>query len=297
MEKSVKRLLLVDFFALFHRARNALVKGGKSFSTSDGIPVSGVFPFINNLLATIKDQEPTHVVICFDAGGNQRKSENSDYKAQRAKVEPDFIREAKILLDEGIAAMGLQARGVYGYEADDVIHTVVHAGKYGVERMDEIIIWTCDQDLLQMVNGRVKVLLFNTAKKQKMMGLEEVKEKWDCRPTDIAYIKAISGDSSDNIKGVPRIGQKTATKIMKEAEWNFEEALKHPKLVNHVDLIRGNLELVLLRLVPELASEINFSDFEIKGGNAQAYVEFLGKYEFTLLLKRTNAANKLLKLQ
>lgn len=293
----MKRLLIVDFYALFHRGRSAMKRTGRDFTTSAGIPVTGVFPFINNLLAAIKQVEPTHVVVCYDAGGNQRKSDNTEYKANRTGVSDNFKVEAGILLNEGINAMGLEVVGLRGYEADDIIYTIHHAANYGMDRMDEVIVWTCDQDLLQMVTDRTKVLLFNTAKKQVLMGTEEVVEKWGCLPEQIALVKAIAGDSSDNIKGVPRVGMKTAVKMLNEAEWSLDAVLDNPKLRGFDELIKDNLHLVTLRRSWEITGVIDFEDYKLGKGLTSVYGDFLASYEFTSLQKRLKSTMQLLQLQ
>ena len=292
----MKRLLVIDFHACFHRARSAMLSTGRSFSTSDGIPVTGVFPFINNLLAAVKQVEPTHVVVCYDAGGNQRKTDSSTYKANRSGPSDDFKTEASILLDEALYILGIECVGVKGYEADDIIHTISHVANYGMDRMDEVIIWTCDQDLLQCVTETTKVLLFNSAKKQVMMGPDEVFAKWGCWPDQIDLVKAIAGDASDNIIGVPRVGIKTAVKMLNEAEWSLPTVLDNPKLKGYDEVIKDNLHLVTLRQCWEVAGAINFSDWEIGKGHAGNYGEFLHRYEFTSLMKRMSSTVKLMKL-
>ena len=270
---------------------------GRSFSTSDGIPVTGVFPFLNNLFACIKQYEPTHVVIANDAGGNKRKQESSTYKATRKRNSDDFYTEADILRNELLDALGLEVVGMQGYEADDIIHTISHVANYGMDRMDEVIIWTCDNDLLQCVTDTTKVLLFNTAKKQVLMGADEVYEKWGCWPDQLGMVKALMGDGSDDIAGVPGVGRKTAVKILEEAQYCLDIALDHKKLKGHDELVKDNLHLVTLRRCWEMAGVIDFSDWELGKGYAGSYAELIGRYEFTQLTKRLRSTIELMKLR
>tara|TARA_R110002012_G_scaffold303631_1_gene505491 strand:- start:144 stop:1025 length:882 start_codon:yes stop_codon:yes gene_type:complete len=293
----MKRLLIVDFHALLHRSRNAMMRTGRDFRTSDGIPTSGVFSLINNLLSCIKLMEPTHVVVTYDAGGNTRKGDSSTYKANRTGPSDDFKTEMSILLDEGLYSLGIECIGIKGYEADDLIYTIAHVAQFGMDRMDEIIIWTCDQDLLQCVTERVKVLLFNSAKTQKLMAVNDVIEKWGCEPADILLVKAIAGDASDNISGVPRIGMKTAVKILEEYGWDLLAALDHKKLKGYDELIKDNLHLVTLRRSWELAGAIRFEDWKLGKGIAGDYGDFLQRYEFTSLQKRLRSTITLMQLQ
>ena len=144
--------------------------------------------------------------MCYDAGGNARKSESDEYKANRAPLSSDFIAENRILLNEALYALGIESIGLRGYEADDIIHTMSHIAQFGSERFDEVIIATVDQDLLQCVTEKTKVLLWNSAKKNAMMDGAAVMDKWSVEPDDIRFIKALSGDASDNIKGIKGVG-------------------------------------------------------------------------------------------
>lgn len=293
----MKRLLIVDFNAVLHRVRNALLRGGNRFTTSDGTPVTGVFSFINNITAVVRTVDPTHVVIAYDAGSNTRKKESTTYKANRPALSDDFKIEMGILLDEALYAMGLEPVGLRGHEADDIIYTFAHVSNFGSERMDEVVILTCDHDLLQCVNERTKVLLFNSAKKQVLMGVDEVLERWGCYPDDIRFIKAISGDSSDNISGVKGVGPKTALKIMEESQWMLDVAFKHKKLQGHEDEIKDNLELVTLRNIIGEIGPITWSDFELGLGLESDMAAFVEKYEFTSLQKRLKSIVKTLDLK
>ena len=280
-----KRLLLIDHSALFYRCRNALLKSGRTYSTSDGKPMAGIYGYMNSLLATIKDQQPTHVVCCYDTGQNQRKVENKDYKSNRKKNSDEFYEESRILLDEALYALGIECVGIPGYEADDCIWTLSHQARFGVSRFDEIVILTCDQDLLACVSTKCKVLLFNSAKKQTLMGVDEVIAKWGVEPEDLGWVKALSGDSSDNIKGVKGIGPKTAVRICIASEWIPEVILAHSKISEHEEQVRTNLELVRLRRVTELGM-VTMDDYALGKGKLSDYEQFLSKYELSSLAKR-----------
>ena len=291
----MKRLLIVDHHALLHRSRNAMLRTGREFTTSFGTPVTGVFTYINALLSTIKDVDPSHVVVCYDAGGNARKQEDPNYKATRSATSDSFRIENGILLDEALYSMGIEAVGLRGYEADDCIFTIAHQARFGLNRFDEIIILTCDQDLLACSTDVIKVLLFNSAKKKEMMDRDAVREKWSCWPEEIRFVKALSGDPSDNISGVPRVGRKTAIKILEECDYIEERVLEHPKVKEFSALVARNLELVNLRHVWELGA-IPFDDYEVGRGIGECYEEFLAKYEFSQLQKRAKKTKELLRM-
>ena len=119
------KLLIVDFHALLHRSRNALAKATGGLTTSDGRPTTGTYGFTNNLLSIIDIERPSHVVVCYDAGGNWRKEASSDYKANRVRPIGEeaerFNFEAKLVLDEVVAGrdgtQGADHRGRGGHPA------------------------------------------------------------------------------------------------------------------------------------------------------------------------------------
>lgn len=288
------KLLIVDFYALLHRSRNALLKATGGLSTSDGRPTTGAYGFVNNLLSTIEKIKPSHVVVCYDAGSNWRKEVSSEYKANRTGPEDgdSFRQEALDALDDLLPALGIPVIGVKGYEADDAIYTLSR----NATDFDDIVIFTCDQDLLQCVSEKTRVLLFNSAKKITSMGLDEVRESWGVNPPHVALIKALSGDSSDNIKGVRGIGQKTATKIVVESYAILDTILKHPKIEPFKDRVISNLELIRPTYVGEL-QDVNYSDFVLGGSTLGHVREAFERYEFSALLKRLRKIGETLKMK
>lgn len=294
---AMKKLLLIDHNALLHRSRSALLRTGRKYTTSEGIPTTGVFGYLNCLLSIIKEQDPSHVLVCFDAGGNTRKTEDTEYKANRKPLEPDFICENRILLNEALYSLGIESVGVKGYEADDLLATYASAAQFGTEQFDEIVIATVDQDLLQCVTSKVKVLLANSAKKQVLMGIDEVVEKWQCYPEDITLVKAISGDASDNIKGVKGIGKKTAVKICHDAQWLPEIIYEHPKLKDHVEQIENNLNLVQLRNCKDVVGPISWDYHKLGLGMLKDWEQFLADYELNSLAKRVGKTAELMRLR
>lgn len=290
------KLLIVDFFALLHRSRNALMKATGGLSTSDGRPTTGAYSFTNNLLSVIDSVKPSHIVVCYDAGGNWRKEASDEYKANRVREKGEeaekFNFEAKLALDEVLPALGIEAVGVRGYEADDAIYTL---SKDAVD-FDEVVILTCDQDILQCVSDRVKVLLFNSAKKVSMMGLSEVQDKWGVLPPHIALVKALSGDSSDNIVGIRGIGPKTASQIVIDSYGVFDKVLSHPKVKEHSEKVTKNLELIKPTYVTELEST-DFTDFAIGNGVIEDVRNTFKSLEFNTLAKRIKKISENLKLK
>ena len=252
---------------------------------------------MNCLLSIIKTQSPSHVIVTFDAGGNQRKQGSDTYKANRKPPDPDFIIENNILRDEALYALGIESIGMRGYEADDLLYTFSHIAQFGMEKFDEVIIATVDQDLLQCVTERCAVLLWNGVKKQQLMWFNEVHDKWGCEPSDIRLVKALCGDSSDNIKGVRGIGPKTAVKLLTEASWDLSAVLKTEKVAPFAEQVMENLELVTLKNMAGVLGPFRWDDYKVGLGMKSDYTEFLDKYEFTGLQKRIEDTTKVMQLR
>jgi DNA polymerase-1 len=162
-----------------------------------------------------------------------------------------------LLLEEVLPTLGFNPVGVKGWEADDIIATI--SRKSPAYR--EVHILTVDSDLLQLVGNRVKVILFNSVKKTKIYGIDEVVEKFGVFPSEVKYFKALAGDSSDNVAGISKIGPKTAVKIIEESrpsevDPEFTGADKiclHPKVRDQAGIFLANLRLVTLENdIPEL---------------------------------------------
>jgi len=291
----VKKLLLVDFYALFHRSRNALMRSTGGLSTSYGVPTTGIYGFTNNLLSAIDAEKPTHVTVCYDAGGNWRKEADADYKANRGGGDSadwdDFRYEARAVLDEMLPALGIETVGIRGYEADDSIFTL---SRDAID-FDEVVIFTCDQDILQCVSDRTRVLLFNSAKKVFSMGLTEVIEKWGVTPSQIPLVKALAGDGSDNVAGIKGVGGKTAAKIVQECQGSLEQILSHKKVAEHVELVRKNLPLVTSTYVSEL-QDTDFGSFELGQGSLLETQQVFARFEFNALAKRMKKISDALRL-
>ena len=246
------RLLIVDCHALFHRSRSALSRAMGEMQTSLGVPTTGTYGFLNSLFSVIEQYEFDSVVPVYDAGNNWRKKEDTDYKADREKSSIAHYADMNLLIEDVLPALGFTPVGVKGYEADDVIATISRKSP----AYKEIFILTCDKDLLQLVNNRVKVILFNSSKKIQLVDLDGVKNIFGVWPADVKYFKALAGDSSDNVAGIKGVGPKTAVKIIEECHpqpgqdvGDFTGADRiafHPRVRENAATFLANLRLVTL---------------------------------------------------
>ena len=246
----MKDLLLIDTNAVFCRSRSALTRAMGEMITSAGIPVTGTYGTINTILSVIEKGEYDSVIPCYDAGGNFRKKLDDSYKGTREKSSIEHYADMSLLVEEVLPTLGFSPVGVKGWEADDILATISRNSP----AYREVHILTVDADLLQLVGNRVKVILFNSIKKTKIYGIDEVLEKYGVYPAEVKYWKALCGDSSDNIAGIKGIGPKTATRIIEEcrpSEVNPEftgadRICLHPKVSPHAGTFLANLRLTTL---------------------------------------------------
>lgn len=256
----MNRLLIVDSNALFHRSRSALTRAMGEMSTSYGAPTTGTYGFLNALFSIVEQYDFDCVVPVYDAGGNWRKKEDDDYKANREGGSLAHYADMNLLIEEVLPGLGFTPVGVKGYEADDVIATISRRAL----AYREIFILTCDKDLLQLVNNKVKIILFSSSKKIQVVDIDGVKEIFGVYPSDVKYFKALAGDSSDNIAGIKGIGPKTAVKIIEECTPALEDEVgdftgadricMHPKVRENAGTFLANLRLVTLENnVPDLS--------------------------------------------
>lgn len=246
------KLLIIDSNALFHRSRSALTRAMGEMETSYGVPTTGTYGFLNCLFSVIEKYSFDAVIPVYDAGENWRKVESTEYKADREKSSVAHYADMNLLIEEVLPTLGFTPCGVKGFEADDVIATISRKSP----GYKEIFILTCDKDLLQLVNNRVKVLLFSSSKKIAEVDIDGVVSIFGVYPSDVKYYKALAGDSSDNIAGVKGIGPKTAVKIIQECTPALEDEVGdftgadriafHPKVRENAALFLENLRLVTL---------------------------------------------------
>lgn len=216
----MKRLVILDGHALLYRAFHAM----PGLTTPDGRPSGAVYGVANVVLRVLRELEPTYVIACFDAPGPTfRDHLYSDYKATRAETPPEVIAQepmVKAVFD----VLAIPHLALPGYEADDLIATLVRQAVRGdqskasndQEKVDEVIIVTGDRDLLQLANTKVRIYLLRRGIKDiELLDGSAVKALIGVAPDQILDWKALVGDASDNIIGVPGIGPKTATELIR----------------------------------------------------------------------------------
>lgn len=207
----MKKLLLIDGNAILHRAYHAY----PPLTNPEGEMINAVFGFFSMLLTVLADQKPNYLVVCFDRGKPTfRQSMYAGYHAHRPKMADDFFPQVGVV-HELLEKMRVQIFELDGYEADDLIGTI---SKEAVEKFhEEVVIVTGDRDLLQLVNGHVKVLMpVNGFTKTMLFDEQAVEEKYGVHPKQFVDYKALIGDASDGYPGVTGIGPKGAAKLLAE---------------------------------------------------------------------------------
>ena len=205
-------LILIDGHALVHRAHHAMRDPLTVQST--GEVVSGVYGFLNMFLRAIEEWKPTHCIVTFDVSAPTFRHEAfEEYKAQRPPTPPE-LREQFGRVKQFMEAFGVPVFELAGYEADDLLGTL--GAQAEAQRLDTLIL-TGDSDILQLVSPSVRVLLDSGRQAARAYDIARVRERYEgLGPEYVAEIKALEGDKSDNIPGVPRVGRKTAIKLLTE---------------------------------------------------------------------------------
>jgi DNA polymerase I len=222
------RLLLLDGHSLAYRAFFALPV--ENFSTTTGQPTNAVYGFTSMLINILRDEAPTHVAVAFDVGRQTFRSEMySEYKAGRSETPTDFRGQVS-LIKEVLEALAVPTVEAEGFEADDVIATL--ATQAETDDMDVLVV-TGDRDALQLVDGKVTVLMTRRGiSDMTRFTPEEVQAKYDLTPAQYPDFAAVRGDPSDNLPSIPGVGEKTAAKWIRE--FGSLDAL-----VDRVDEVKG----------------------------------------------------------
>src|SRR6516165_8565915 len=208
-----EELFLIDGNSLAYRAFFALPE---SIATSTGMPTNAIFGFASMLVKILTDYGPKATVVVWDAGYTGRKEIYEDYKAQRA-TRPDLLKEQWPHLAPLVEAFGYRNLHVDGYEADDVIASIVEKAKNEGGGRDPIpvMVVTGDRDAYQLVDNGIRIMTTSRGiTDTRVYDREGVIERYGIPPELIPDFIGLKGDTSDNIPGVPGIGDKTAADLL-----------------------------------------------------------------------------------
>ncbi len=291
MAEDGKELFLIDGNSLAYRAFFALPE---SIGTSDGRPTNAIYGLASMLVKIIDEHHPAGVVVAWDAGMSGREVTYDLYKAQR-KPRPDLLREQWPHLMPLVEAFGYSNVKVEGYEADDVIASLVRqAGEEGIP----VMVVTGDRDAYQLVGEGVRVMSTSRGiTETKIYDREAVVERYGVAPELITDLMGLRGDTSDNIPGVPGIGEKTATQLLQQFG-SLEDVLnsvdeisgakRKQNLVEHADDARMSKQLATLQY--EIETGIDFSTVMGAEPDRSALREFMREFELRAVMERLEEA-------
>lgn len=281
-------LFLVDGTALAYRGYFAFIKN--PLINSKGENTSAPFAFTNSLLKLIREYEPTHIAVVFDAPGKTFRHERyAEYKATREKM-PEDLAQSLPRVRQVVEAMSIPIVEIEGYEADDVMGTLA---KRGSDEGAVVYLVTGDKDFMQCLGDRVHMLKpGRRGDDYRPFTAADVRERYGVDPGQVIDILGLMGDSSDNVPGVPQVGEKTAQKLISDygsveaVLENAEEvgqARVRENLIEYAEQARLSKELVTIDTgvpVPVSVSELEFGGF-----NTQEMVELFNELEFSSLVR------------
>ena len=285
-------LILMDGHALVHRAWHAIQQPLNVSAT--GEEVRAVYGFLNTFLRTLADWNPTHIAMTFDLPvPTFRHRRFEAYKAHRPPTPPE-LRSQFGRIRQLMDVFKIPIYESEGYEADDVLGTL---GRQAADRQIETLILTGDTDTLQLVGPWVKVLLSSSVQKRALYDEKAVRERYGgLEPEQLPDVKALEGDTSDNIPGVPGVGSKTAVRLITE-HGSIEGAFEHidevtpqrvqQSLREHKDQTLLGKDLVTI--VRDVPVELDLDRARFWKYDRSEVVEFVGELEFHSAVPRIPA--------
>ena len=286
MSDQQKRLFLVDAYALIFRGYYAFIKNPRI--NSKGQNTSAIMGFMNSLIDVVKRERPDHLAVCFDKGGSVARNEMfEEYKANRDET-PDDIRSAIPFICDILEAMNIPIIVKEGFEADDVIGTL--AKKAEKEGYQTFMV-TPDKDFAQLVSENIFMYRPKSfGGGYETWGIPEVQKKFEVeRPEQVIDFLGMMGDSSDNIPGLPGVGEKTAKKFLKQFG-SMEGLLANTDQLKGKmkEKVEANAELGLLSkklaaIMLDVPVEFHEEDFEMCPPDTPKVMEIFDELEFRRL--------------
>lgn len=262
----------------------------RTLKTGTGEQVNTVFGMASMILHILKKEEPSHLLICFDAGEETfRHEENDTYKDGRAETPDDFYSQIPRVM-QLVEAMGVRHISNKRYEADDLLGTYACEGeKMGMK----VTIVTGDRDAFQLATDKIHIAIPHSGYLQaEYLGPTEIETKYGIRPDQVPAYKGLVGDASDNLPGVKGIGPKTAAELLQK--YQTLEAV-YENLTDIRPAVRAKLEADkeqaffcqrMARLVCDIPMELSWDDMRVDGLSADAIIQLFQELRFTLLTRR-----------
>lgn len=285
----MSKLLLIDGHSILNRA----FYGVPDLTNSEGIHTNAMYGFLNIMFRFIDEEKPDYVTVAFDLSAPTFRHKMFDgYKGTRKPMQPE-LRQQVPLMKELLSAMNITIVEKEGFEADDILGTIA---KNSMKEGIEVSIVSGDRDLLQLADTKIKIRIPKTKKgvtEVEDYYPEDVKELYGVTPKEFIEMKALMGDSSDNIPGAPGVGPKTASALITQyhnidAIFDNIEQLKPPKAKKSIS---ENIEQIKLsRILSEIKIDVDLdykvSDADINNMFNQESYKLFKKYDFKNMLKR-----------
>ena len=286
MSDQPKHVFLIDGSGFLFRAFHAL----PPMTRDDGTPVNAVFGFTKMVMKLIDETDADYIAVIFDRARKTFRSEiYADYKANRPPPPDELIPQFQLVRD-ATEAMNVPAIDMDGFEADDLIATYA---RQAAEAGAEVTIVSSDKDLMQLVTD--KITMFD-AMKNRVIGHEQVVEKFGVGPDRVVDVQSLAGDSTDNVPGVQGIGVKTAAQLINEyGDLNsllanageIKQPKRREKLIEQADMARISRELV--RLDDNVPVTHDWESFKVKAPDPDVLLPFLKQQNFRSLVSTMQA--------
>ncbi len=284
----VKKVILVDGNNLLFRSYFATSYSGVIMKNSKGFPTNALYGFITMMNKIIQEENPSYILVAFDKGKTFRHNEYKDYKAGRSEM-PEELKVQFPKAKEVLDSMGIKHFEIENYEADDIIGTI--AKEVDLENEFIATIISSDKDLLQLISDEVEVKLL---KKNDFIRMtrDEFLKTYGFEPIHMIDLKALMGDTSDNIPGVKGIGEKTATTLLNKYK-DLDDLYNHvdevsPKTKEKLESEKENayMSYHLATIYREVPLPFTLEELKYNGYNWESYIAMLQEFEFASLLKK-----------
>ena len=284
----MKKIVLVDGNNLLFRSYYATAYSGNIMRNKDGFPTNGIYGFVNMINKIIVEEKPEYMMVAFDIGKTFRHEKYADYKGGR-NATPEDLKIQFPVAKKILTAMGIKYLECDGYEADDIIGTI----SMWCEKDDdyEALIVSSDKDLLQLISDETTVKLLKT-KDYIWMDKKTFIDTYGFDPIHMIDLKALMGDSSDNIPGVKGIGEKGAIKLVSEYQTldNIYDNINNIKGATQTKLIEGHESAYyskdLVTIYREVPLDITFNDLVYKKEHTDELINIYNDLGFYSLLKK-----------
>ena len=286
------KIVLIDGHSILNRA----FYGVPELTNSEGLHTNAVYGFLNIMFKILEEEKPSHLAVAFDVHEPTfRHKMYEEYKGTR-KPMPEDLREQVPLIQEVLTAMGIKIVTKPGFEADDILGTIA---KRCQEKGMEVSIVSGDRDLLQLADTHIKIRIPKTSRgvtEIKDYYPEDVREAYQVTPTQFIDVKALMGDSSDNIPGVPSIGEKTAVNLIStygsiENAYEHVEEIKPARAKNalkeHYDM--AQMSKVLATICTDCDISWTEDEIRIQDMYTQEAYQLMKRLEFKSILSRFDA--------